>query len=439
VLTGGTFSLPAIGFGNAVTLDGVITGPAANSLTLVGPITLGANSIINAGNGITLDGVVSDGNNGYSLTLAGGTTTLNNSNTYSGGTLFSGGSAVINTATAFGSSSSALVFGTSASITPNVALTLSNPITLANNATVTVAAGGVLTLSGSTITTYGVSTISDADTSGVYFNEAITGPGSMTISGAGAAFLNTTNNFTGGLTISNTGLVAIGTAGALVTPSSTNAAWVTVTGGAILADNSTVAGAMTISNPLNIAGNFTVTGNNPVVFNGSQLTMTSASTLTVLNTTTISSPIGNNSSFALTVAGFGTLNLNSADFYGGGTVLNMVVAAQDGIGGIAGTIVIGNNNAFGTGTISGIATAGVFLGTIATSAASSTLANAITFTQTGDVLALGSSVSGETGQHELRNLERALFQHRVQRCRDRGQRHVQRVGGWHDPGNRIHG
>jgi|GEM_PF-809420 len=161
-------------------------------------------------------------------------------------------------------------------------------------------------------------------------NGNITGSGGLTKSGIGTLTLGGSNSFTGTLTLS-AGTLAIGNDSAAGKGTlSLGAATIQASGG-----------AHTLSNTIAFTGNPIFSGSNDLTFSG-DATLTKNRTFTFNNTglITFNGVIGQSSNGKkLTKAGSGTLVLGNANTFSGGLVIS------------AGTVVLGNNSAAGTGAL----------------------------------------------------------------------------------------
>lgn len=165
--------------------------------------------------------------------------------------------------------------------------------------------------------------------SGVIYNS--TGSGGLTVNGGGTVTLSGTNSFAGGANLSASSLLNIGNANGLGTGALT-------LGGTGSFDN-TSGGSLTIANALTCSsGSPTFVGSNPLTFNGATTISGNNRTFTVTaSTLTLAGAVGDSSQTrTLTKAGAGTLTLNTANTYSGGTTIS------------AGTLIAKNAGALGT-------------------------------------------------------------------------------------------
>ena len=409
--TSGGAILQNDGTGALVFTSGVTaTGAGSKTLTLTGSNT-GANEI---------QGVIANnsGANRTAVTKAGaGVWELSGANTYTGNTTLSAGTLVAGNNAAFGTGTLVLS-GTGAVLrgdgTPR---TLANAVSLTQSMTLGGASDltftGNLTQSGGsrtlTVTNTGLTTLagtvvlaennqartltvspgagSSVVFSGVVQNGAGSGADNLTKSGAGTLTLSGANTYTGNTTLSAGTLVA-----------GNNAAFGTGTlvlsgAGAVLRGDGTsrtLANAVTLSNSMTLGGASDLTLGGTVTQTGSRtLTVTNTGLTTLAGTVvlaennqartlTVSPGAGSSVVFSgvvqngagsgadnLTKSGAGTLTLSGANTYTGNTTLS------------AGTLVAGNNAAFGTGTLV-LSGAGAELRGDGTPR---TLANAVSLTQ----------------------------------------------------------
>ncbi|TMQ32483.1 MAG: hypothetical protein E6K70_18285 [Planctomycetota bacterium] len=212
-----------------------------------------------------------------------------------------------------------------------------------NSATVTTGAGTLIL--GGNLTDSGASSISGQLSLGsatrtitansgdvLTINATIIGGVGLIKTGYGQLLLTAANTYSGTTTLSR-GILALGNNNALGT-------------GAFVAAGGTLRGSgatgITLLNPVTLAGNLIIAGSTDLTFNGTT-TLTGSRTLTMSGTglTTFAASIGESGgSFSLTEAGTGRLVLQAADTFSGGMVLS------------AGTLVLGNSSALGTGTAS---------------------------------------------------------------------------------------
>ncbi len=245
--------------GQALTLSGTVSGS-------IGPGTAPLLQLVGAGNGV-LSGVISDGTNDLKIVKAGtGTWTFSNTNSYSGGTVLSGG--VLSVA-AIGNGGANGNLGAAT-----------------NAATNLVFDGGTLRYTGATASTDRNFTITAGKTATVEVttnNLTVAGAstatsGALTKTGAGTLTLTDANLYSGNTTVSRGTLALSGSGSFAASPQITVATGATldvsgVTGGAnhdgirfavvngqTLTSAGTVLGALDVSNGGTIAGGGTFAG-----------------------------------------------------------------------------------------------------------------------------------------------------------------------------------
>lgn len=210
------------------------------------------------------------------------------------------------------------------------------------------------------------STFNQASGGTLIVDGVISGSGiTLSLPGLGTVQLNGTNTFSGGTTLSSAGSLQIGNDSGLGTGTfiGSSTGTVSASGGArTIANNVTWSGNGTVGggNDLTINGTFTSSGaaSRSLTANNSGMTTlagsvflapdnTTARGLTIAGTgpVTISGVIANNNAgntlaSAFTLNSSGTLTLSNANTYTGTTSLS------------AGTLIVGNKSAFGTGTVS---------------------------------------------------------------------------------------
>ncbi|WP_211609961.1 autotransporter-associated beta strand repeat-containing protein [Paraburkholderia haematera] len=360
---------------NAVTLNSGTLETTAGTGTVSGSVVLNNSGIFATGSGATLtvSGVVSGGASPNALTVSGpGTVVLSGVNTYTGGTLVSGGTLQGNTQSLQGgiTNNASLVFDQASNGTFNGTISGTGAVTKQNTGTLTFdttqtygggtsVTGGTLTLTGSGVAGTSAITVGSGaalDVQNTLANaltlngggtlEATTGSGSVT----GLVTLNGSNTFSTGnsatLTVSSVvvdgapagALTVNGTGTVALTGVNTFSGGTTINGGTLALTGSGTAGtsaisvgsgaALDVQNILSNAvtlnggtletttGTGTVSG--PVVLNNSGIFATgSGATLTVSGAVS-----GGASPNALTVSGPGTVVLNGVNTYIGGTLVS---------------------------------------------------------------------------------------------------------------------
>jgi fibronectin-binding autotransporter adhesin len=400
---------------NAVAANSNFTVGGAAALTLSGPVTLNANRTITVSNtaNTTFSGGLNEtggaraftkagaGNliltaaSGYTgaTTLTGGTLTLTGAGTISAANLLLNGGVLATSGTfsrplgtgagqvqfgasggGFAATGGALsvglaggeVWGTTASFLPaGGTLTLSSA---AADNTVTWTSAFSLGAAARTIAVNNGTAANDAAISGV-----ISGTGGLTKTGLGTLVLSGTNTFTGALAVQN-GIVStavvgnagadspLGTGGTVSLGATTTAGTLLYTGAGETSDKvialAGTTGGATLQN--DGTGALVLTANPTVTGTGIK-TLTFAGTNTGANE--FQGVIANGASAtAVAKSGTGSWELSGANTYTGATTLS------------AGTLVAGNNAAFGTGTLT---LAG---GTLRADDTARTLANAVSVT-----------------------------------------------------------
>jgi fibronectin-binding autotransporter adhesin len=333
--------------------------------------------------------------NGSLTKLGAGTLTLSNANTFSGGTILSEGAIRIGNNDAFGTGSVTVNAGTLASSIAT-ARTITNSIILGGNITLGEATSGIgaLTFSGPVSLGSDTRTITVANPTNNTISGIISGTGGLTIQGAGTLTLSGANTYSGNTTVSagtlllgannvidNASAVVIngGTLSAvnrtntvasltmssgalsLSTGSLTLSGASSITGGDVsLTSTSTITtvGLLTLGNTT-INSSYSAAGTNNAIILGGGITVNASTTANITNTgTTVRMNLGNAvrtfevgsaghlsidwniysttpSSGGLTKTGDGTLTLNRASTFTGGTTLS------------AGVLRLGDNDALG--------------------------------------------------------------------------------------------
>jgi autotransporter-associated beta strand protein len=333
-----------------LTLNGTGVGGAGALLNLsgtntyAGTVTLASNASIGTTAGtLDLSGVVSG--SGISLTTVGaGTLQLDGANTLTGGVTDSAGiviatnSAALGTGNATVASGAALDLSGGITIANNLAIsgtgstaqgalvstgatsnTVSGTVTLAAASTLGATAGSTLTLSGAVGdggSGFGL-TINNAATGTTIFSGANTYAGSTTVAGGTLELLNsgTLGNGSGSTTVNSGGTLAFG--GSV----NSTTALLTLNGAGVGGNGSLI----------NISGNNTVSG--PITLGSSTTIGTTAGSLD------LSGVIGG-VEFSITKAGTGALQLDGANTFSGGVTDT------------AGTVIVTNGSALGSGAVS---------------------------------------------------------------------------------------
>jgi fibronectin-binding autotransporter adhesin len=361
---GGTRSTVTVdtSLGNPVIFAADATFPniaSEKTLTLEGPVTLsGGNRTLTvnigasvAGKSLTIAGSVNDGGNGYSLTKAGaGTLVLSASNSYTGGTIISGGVLTVSNALAVSSGPVTFVTGGQRLVVAD-GLTFTNPITINGGGA---SFRGLIENSGTNNATVSgpAITINATPAGGGHFASAA--GGSLTIASAinssvSVSLRTGTGIFSGGGSYND----------------------LSITGTGILGTNNGLATAATIDMGLSGAATFdtagfnqTLAGINRTEVNSATVTNSSVvsdSTLTLTGTSSYPGLIVDagaaGSRIALVVNG-GNLTLSGANaFSGGTTVTNGTLAANVSTATGTGAVAIQNAATLtGNGTVLGALT-----------------------------------------------------------------------------------
>jgi autotransporter-associated beta strand protein len=358
------------------TYTGVTTIAAGNRLVIGGAGQLVSGSSNSAGSTITNNGVfeyASSADQFIGSNLAGtgslvktgtGTltiNTLNNNNSYSGGTILSEGRLRVR-GVALGSGT--LSFnGGALSADSTVGITLSIPMVV-TSATATIGDAidngsvvlqGLLDLGGATRT---LNVLSAVQMSGAVSN------GGFTKLGSGILTLSSSNTFAGGATLTE-GRVLAGTDASL------GSGTITFNGGGLSSNNT---GARTFTNPVVFSGSGTLgdtTQTGALTFSGGVDLGGATRTINVLSSATFSGAVSG--AGGLTKDGAGNLVLSTANSYGGPTSVN------------AGTLTVGDASALG----SDAAALNVNGGTLS-------IGSGLDIVRTGPITVAGGVISGGT-------------------------------------------
>ncbi|MDD5629050.1 MAG: autotransporter-associated beta strand repeat-containing protein, partial [Elusimicrobia bacterium] len=180
-------------------------------------VNLSGNGTIDTGaNNVGLTGVVGGG--GVLTKLGSGTLLLQNSNSYSGGTVLAAGTVNASSVSALGSGQ--LIFDGAATLQDRVGLIIASSVTLN--------AAGTFDIGGNTTTISGV----------------IGGAGSLVLASSGTLALTGVNTYTGGTTVSNSGVLSVNNASALGTGTLTLNGGTLQAGAALSVSNSVTLGAL---------------------------------------------------------------------------------------------------------------------------------------------------------------------------------------------------
>jgi autotransporter-associated beta strand protein len=335
-------------FAGAVTGSGGLTKAGVGTLTLNGSNTYTGSTTINAGtlvlssslNGsnVTVSGVLNQsasgsiGGSGNTVSVTGGTATLNGNNTYTGGTTLSSGQLNLNHTNAIGNGGLTLSGGTLDN-TSGSAITLATNNTQNWNGNFTFAGSSDLNLGSGAVTMNASRTVT-VTAGNLTVGGAISGVGfGLTKNGNGTLVLAGANTYNGTTTL-NTGTLNINNANAI------GSGLLVISGTSTINNNSGAAITLATNNAQNWnATSFTFVGTNDLNLGTGNVTMTSNRTVTVAaGNLTVGGAISG-AGFALTKNGNGTLVLAGANTYNGGTTLS------------AGTLTLNNANAIGAGTL----------------------------------------------------------------------------------------
>jgi len=302
----------------------------ANLIYGSGTVTFTSNSTINDATYNVTNSAINVGTGTLTVTGTTGTLTISNTgNTYSGGTILSGGTLVVGSASALGASSGTINDAGGTLNLSNINVT-AGAVTLGNG---TITGTGTLTSTGYTATNSTLALISAslAGTAG-FTNNGTTG--------SGVTILTASNTYAGVTTISG-GLLEFQNSNSLYAGSNsywTNDANIVVqTNGTVAYSVGTNTGAFTSNNIATFLGYLTNSTN--LAFGleaggyfGLDATGTNFTNVNVLTHTT------NNGAIGFASLGSGTITVNIANTYTGGTLIS------------GGTLVIGNATALGATT-----------------------------------------------------------------------------------------
>ena len=298
--------------GISQTLGGIAASGTGTGNAVVGNSTTPSTFVLNpvSGNSYTFAGTLGGSgtyNNNFVFSKTGnGTVTLSGTDTYTGGTTISGGVLAVSNAAAL--SSGTVTFTGNGSLSDTIAT--ASPASATPNVT-----NNILINSGVTATLVGDGSFNSR------FSGVISGTGILNTS-TPVTLLNTTNTYSGGTTVTGSYLspAADGSLGAV--PATFSAANITLNAGNISTYNSTGA-SFTLN--LNANRGVYLAGNGGFDTN--------------VGAITVNGIISGVAASMLSKSGSGTLTLNGANTYAGGTSLG------------AGAITLGNAAGLGTGTL----------------------------------------------------------------------------------------
>ncbi|NBS54826.1 hypothetical protein EBT23_04600, partial [bacterium] len=333
--TGGTTNTFSGNITNNSTSGGVLLENTADGVANFTGVISGTGSV-QVGGSSTTGTVILAGNNTFSgpLTLSAGTLSITNANSLGTGQINIGNAGILNTLL----------------VNSNTAIT--NTFQVYNAST-----NGVINVaSGTTTTISGKLTQDSAKTNSTKFGK----------DGAGTLILNATNSDYNGQLQIGQGTVILGANNALGTNSSTGARGIdlglnvgdfsTTNNVSLLASNGVTVGqsiyvanntnANTATRTIGLSGNGTNTFNNQFYLDGTLTVNVGTATNDRVNLT---GNITNSGSLIKTGSGF--LSLSASNSYTGGTAI--ALGSTEGI-------IIGHDNAFGTGTVTNLAVGGTF-------------------------------------------------------------------------------
>lgn len=316
-VSGGTITLSSTGANNVITTDSGVNATVSSALSTSA--------------GISKSGL--------------GTLIFNSAQTYTGGTIVSGGTLQLGDTTTNNGS-------VAGDITDNSAVAFANPNTQ-------------------------------------IYNGVISGSGSLSKSGAGTLTLNGTSTYQGGTTIT-AGTLALGNA----TDTLLDTGVVAVSGGTLdVGNNSDTVGAVTVSSGSIIGTGGTITADSYAVSNNS-------------GTVTLSANLNGNG--ALTKTNAGSLLLSGSNTYLGGTQINggsTTVSSDDNLGESSGVLGINGGTLSLTGAVTGVRalTIGTGGGTLTTGGNNFSTSNTaavngtLSTTGAGNVALNGTTTFGASG------------------------------------------
>ena len=424
----------ALTFSNAVSLIGDTTFAGTPTITFNNTATLTANRIqTTVGTGlVTYNGAVAGA---FSFTKSGSSSmafTGSSANTYSGLTTVTDGTLILGKTAGVNAVAGALTIGDGSGAAGSASVQWNASNQVADLAAITLNTDGVLNLQGNSDTISSISatggSITGAGTLGLGGNLTFSGTSgaqttisaglalnaartfnigsngtsagdvsisgivsngsavsSLTKTGVGTLTLSGANTFSGGLS-NNAGTVLLGSSSALGTAAATLGDTVGSASASFLFNTSS---GLTVANAIAVranTGTMTLGGTNTSGINAFSGAITLSNALTV--TADAGGEVDFNGAisgaFAVTKIGAGTIKLNTANPYSGGTVVN------------SGTLSLGTNNALGNGTVT------VNSGTLDFAANNSATVSALTLVD-GTLAGSGTSTLTTAGNIGVQN------------------------------------
>jgi fibronectin-binding autotransporter adhesin len=327
---------------------------AGTTTISAGTLQLGASNVLPDGSGkgdVSLAGTLDLNNFSEGINGLSGAGTVTNSNN-SASTLTVGNNNVSSTfggAIVNGSGTIALTKSGSGTLSLTGANTFTGTATINSGGTLAIGTGATSGSLAANVTNNGTLVFNRSDASS--YGGAVSGSGVVTQNGAGALTLSGNNSHSGGTNLSN-GTLNINSTTALGATASafTIAAGVTI-------DNTTSASiTLANNNPQTWNGNFTFTGTQGLVMGTGAVTLGATPTITVSANTLTEGGVISGSSYGIVKAGGGTLTLSGQNTYGGGTTVStgtLFVTNSAGSATGTGGVTVNGGTLGGTGIISG--------------------------------------------------------------------------------------